>query len=67
MKLEEISQKVRETRLKWYGRVIRREEHYVGRRAMGMEVQGRRKRGRLRRKEGDGNGSIREKEEGNTT
>ena len=29
-----------------------------------MTVQGRRKRGTLRRKEGDGNGSIREKEEG---
>ena len=28
-----------------------RKEHYVGRRAMGMEVQGRRKRGRLRRRQ----------------
>ena len=44
-----------------------REEHYVGRRVMGMEVQGRRKTGALRRKEGDGNGSTREKEERNTT
>ena len=41
--------------------------HYVGRRAMGTEVQGRRKRGALRRKEGDGNGSTREKEERCTT
>ena len=32
-----------------------------------MEVQGRRKRGRLRRKEGDGNGSTGEKEERKTT
>ena len=32
-----------------------------------MEVQGRRKRGTLHRKEGDGNGRTREKEEGNTT
>ena len=27
-----------------------REEHYVGRRAIGMEVRGRRKRGRLERR-----------------
>ena len=32
-----------------------------------MEVQGRRKRGTLHRKKGDGNGSTREKEERNTT
>ena len=29
---------------------VRRWEHYVGRRATGMEVQGQRKRGTLRRK-----------------
>ena len=34
---------------------------------MGTEVQGRRKRGALRREEGDGNGSTREKEERCTT
>ena len=32
-----------------------------------MEVQGRRKRGALRRKKGDGNGSTGEKEERSTT
>ena len=32
-----------------------------------MEERGRRKRGTLRRKEGDGNGRTREKEERNTT
>ena len=32
-----------------------------------MEVQGRRKRGRLRRKEGDGNGITGEKEERKAT
>ena len=49
------------------GHVMRREEHYVGRRAMEMRVQGRRKRGALRRKEGDGNESTREKEERSAT
>ena len=39
----EITNKVQERRLKWYGHVMRREEHYVGRRAMVMKVQGRRK------------------------
>ena len=37
-------------RLKWYGHVMRREEHYVGRREMEMKVQGRRKRGRPKRR-----------------
>ena len=44
-KVGEIAMKVEERRLKWYGHVMRREEHYVGRRAMEMKVQGRRKRG----------------------
>ena len=39
----EITTKVQERRLKWYGYVMRRKEHYVGRRAMAMKVQGRRK------------------------
>ena len=36
----EILTKCQERRLKWYRHVMRREEHYVGRRAMEMEVQG---------------------------
>ena len=32
-KVGEITKKVQERRLKWYGHVMRREEHYVGRRA----------------------------------
>ena len=31
---------VQESRLKWYGHVLRREEEYVGKRVMGMEVRG---------------------------
>ena len=42
----EITKKVQERRLEWYGHVMRREEHYVERRAMVMKVQGRRMRGR---------------------
>ena len=49
-KAGEITKKVQERRLKWYGHVMRREEHYVGRRAMEMKVQGRRKRGRPKRR-----------------
>ena len=50
-KVGEITTKVQERRLKWYGHVMRTEEHYVGRRAtMTMKVQGRRKRGRPKRR-----------------
>ena len=49
-KVGEITKNVQERRLKWYGHVMRREEHYVGRRAMTMNVQGRRKRGRPKRR-----------------
>ena len=49
-KVGEIAKKVQERRLKWYGHVMRRNEHYVGRRAVEMKVQGRRKRGRPKRR-----------------
>lgn len=49
-KVGEISKKVQESRLRWYGHVMRREEDYVGRRAMGMKVQGKRRRGRPKRR-----------------
>ena len=39
-KVGEISKKVQESRLKWYGHVSRREDEYVGKRVMGMEVPG---------------------------
>ena len=61
-KVREITKKVQERRLKWYGLVMRREEHYVGRREMKMKVQGRRKRGRPKRRWLDGvRGDIKEK------
>ena len=40
-KVGEITKKVQERRLKWYGHVMRREEYNVGRRVMEMKVQGR--------------------------
>ena len=49
-KVGEISKKVRESRLKWYGHVSRREDEYVGKRVMGMEVPGKRRRGRPKRR-----------------
>ena len=49
-KVGENTKNVQERRFKWYGHVMRREEHYVGRRAMVMKVQGRRKRGRPKRR-----------------
>ena len=44
-KVGEISKKVQESRLKWYGHVLRTEEEYVGRGVM-VEVPGKRRRGR---------------------
>ena len=46
----ENTKKVQEIRFKWYGHVMRREEHYVGRRTMVMKVQGRRERGRPKKR-----------------
>ena len=46
--MREISKKVQESRLKWYGHVLRREEEYVytGKRVMAMEVPGKRRSSR---------------------
>ena len=49
-KVWEITRKVQEIRLKWYGNVMRRQVHYVGRRAMVMKVQWIRNRGRPKRR-----------------
>ena len=49
-KVGEISKKVQESRLKWYGHVLRRDDEYVGNRLMTMEVQGKIRRGRPKRR-----------------
>ena len=49
-KVGEIAKKMQENRLKWYGHVLRREYEYVGKRVMGMEVPGKRGRGRPKRR-----------------
>ena len=46
VKVAELSKKVQEARLRWYGHVLRRDEEAVERRMKDMEVQGRRRRGR---------------------
>ncbi|KAI5728881.1 hypothetical protein M8J77_001642 [Diaphorina citri] len=46
VKVTEISKKVQERRLQWFGHVERREEAYVGKRVRRMEVSGKRNRGR---------------------
>ena len=45
-KVREISDKIQESRLRWYGHVMRRDEQYIGRRVTEMDIQGRRGRGR---------------------
>ncbi|MCI4395558.1 hypothetical protein PGIGA_G00182000 [Pangasianodon gigas] len=45
-----LGDKVREARLRWFGHVQRRESEYVGRRMLGMELPGRRQRGRPKRR-----------------
>ena len=48
--VRKISSKTREGRLRWYGHVKRRDEGYVGKEVLEMEVQGKRKRGRPKRR-----------------
>ena len=44
-KVGKMAKKVQGRKMKGYGHVMTREEHYVGRRVMEMKVQGRRRRG----------------------
>ena len=50
VKVEPLEMKMREDRLRWYGHVMRRDQEYVGRRVMKMELPRKRKRGRPTRK-----------------
>ena len=45
-----MAKKVQESRLKWYGHVLRREEEYVGNSVMVTEVPGKRRRVRTKRR-----------------
>ncbi|XP_058258449.1 leukemia NUP98 fusion partner 1, partial [Hemibagrus wyckioides] len=49
-----LGDKVREDRLRWFGHVQRRESEYICRRMLDMELPGRRKRGRPKRRYMDG-------------
>ena len=49
VKVERLGMKMREGRLRWYGHVMRRDQEYVARKMMEMELLGKRKRGRLKR------------------
>ena len=49
-KVVEISKKIQEGRLRWYGHLMRRDEDHVARHTMEMEIEGRRKRGRPRKR-----------------
>ena len=47
VKVEQLGMKMREGRLRWYGHVMRRDQEYVGRKMMEMELPGKRRRGRF--------------------
>ena len=50
VKIERLEMKMREGRLRWYGHVMRRDQKYVGRKMIEMELPGKRKRGRPKRR-----------------
>ena len=49
-KVTEVTKKVQERRMHWFGHIKRREEEYLGRRILDMEVEGRRRRGRPKKR-----------------
>ena len=50
VKVERFGMKMREGRLRWYGHVMRRDQEYVGRKMIEMELPGKRKRGRPKKR-----------------
>ena len=50
VKVERLEMKTREGRLRWYGHVMRRNQEYVGRKVMEMELPKKRKKERPKRR-----------------
>ena len=50
VKVERLRMKMREGRLRWYGYVMRSDQEYVGKKMMEMELPGKRRRGRTKRR-----------------
>ena len=50
VKVEQLGMKMREGRLRWYKYVMRKDQEYVGRKIMKMELPGKRRRGRPKRR-----------------
>ena len=48
-KVEQLGMKMRKGMLRWYGHVMKRDQKYVGRRVIEIELSGKRKRGRPKR------------------
>lgn len=46
----ETSKKIQESRLNWFDNVMRREKEFVGKRMLGLKVEGKRPRGRSKRR-----------------
>ena len=44
VKVEQLGMKMKEGRLRWYGHVMRRDQEYVGRKMMEVELPGKRRR-----------------------
>ena len=49
VKIERLEMKMRESRLRWYGHVLKRDQEYLGRKLMEMELPGSRRRRPKRR------------------
>ena len=50
VKVERLGMRMREGRLRWYGQVMRRDQEYVGRKMMKIELPEKRKRGKPERR-----------------
>ena len=44
-----FEEKTREARLRWYGRILRKDDGYIGRRMLRMELPGKRKWGKAKK------------------